>query len=119
MLIRLIKEKDYEEVSALIIRTLREVNIRDYPKEYIENDVCLLQPANIKERSTWTHFYVACDGEKIVGCGAIGVRLTKAAYSRSLFCLNIMGKVLGKRSSKHLKKMNSSFVQNALKYQHL
>ena len=50
MLIRLIQEKDYEEVSALVVRTLREVNIRDYPEEYIENDVRALQPANIKER---------------------------------------------------------------------
>ena len=39
MLIRLIQEKDYEEVSALIVKTLREVNIQDYSKEYIENDV--------------------------------------------------------------------------------
>lgn len=107
MLIRLIKEKDYEEVSALIIRTLREVNIRDYPKEYIENDVCLLQSANIKERSTWTHFYVACDGEKIVGCGAIGPYWGKTDES-SLFTIFVLpeyhGQGIGKKIIETLEK---------------
>ena len=89
MLIRLIQEKDYEGVSALIVKTLREVNIQDYSKKYIENDVRVLQPANIKERSEWTHFYVACDGEKIVGCGAIGPYWGKTDES-SLFTIFVL-----------------------------
>lgn len=35
-MIRRFKESDAEEVSALIARTLREVNIKDYSAEYIE-----------------------------------------------------------------------------------
>ena len=31
-----------------------------------------LQPKDILERAKWTHFYVVCDEDKIVGCGAIG-----------------------------------------------
>ena len=72
MLIRRFLPQDAEEVSALIIRTLREVNIRDYSGEYIENLVQRLQPEDILKRAEWTHFYVACHGNGIVGCGAIG-----------------------------------------------
>jgi hypothetical protein len=43
--------EDAEEVSNLIVKTLREVNIKDYTMEYIENDVQQLQPRNILERA--------------------------------------------------------------------
>lgn len=72
MLLRRFKKVDADEVSALIIKTLREINIRDYSAEYIEDHVRTLQPKDIIRRSTWTHFYVACDKNKIVGCGAVG-----------------------------------------------
>lgn len=72
MVIRRFQTGDAEEVSALIAATLRTTNIKDYSPEYIENDVRALQPQNIIDRASWTHFYVVCDGEKIVGCGAIG-----------------------------------------------
>ena len=63
---------DAAEVSALIIKTLRTTNIKHYSKEYIEKDVAQFTPEKVIERAGWTHFYVFCDGEKIVGCGAIG-----------------------------------------------
>ena len=72
MIIRRIEPEDAGNVSALIVRTLREVNTKDYSREYIENDVQKLQPKDILERAKWTHFYVVCDEDKIVGCGAIG-----------------------------------------------
>lgn len=72
MEIRRFKDKDAEAVSALIVTTLRTTNIKDYSSEDIENDVNVFQPQNILERASWTHFYVACDNDKIVGCGAIG-----------------------------------------------
>jgi|GEM_PF-4126559 hypothetical protein len=37
-MIRGFKESDAKEVSDLIARTLREVNINDYSMEYIESD---------------------------------------------------------------------------------
>lgn len=37
-MIRKFKESDAKEVSDLIARMLREVNIKDYSMEYIEND---------------------------------------------------------------------------------
>ena len=66
------RDEDAEEVSALIVHTLRTVNIRDYSGEYIEDLVRRMQPDDIRQRAAWTHLYVARDGERIVGCGAVG-----------------------------------------------
>ena len=63
---------DAQTVSEIIIRTLREVNIRDYTPEYIEETAAKMDPQQILRRAEWTHFYVILDGEAIVGCGAIG-----------------------------------------------
>ena len=72
MRIRRFQESDAEAVSALLAVTLRTTNIKDYSSEYIENQIKTHQPQTISERASWTHFYVICDGEKIVGSGAIG-----------------------------------------------
>ena len=72
MKIRRFQESDAEAVSALLAVTLRTTNIKDYSSEYIENQIKTHQPQNILERASWTHFYVVCDDEKIVGSGAIG-----------------------------------------------
>ena len=63
---------DAGEVSALIAKTLRITNSKDYAPEYIEKDVAQFTPEKVIERAGWTHFYVFCDRETIVGCGAIG-----------------------------------------------
>ena len=57
MIIRRIEPEDAGNVSALIVGTLREVNTKDYSREYIENDVQKLQPNDILERAKWTHFF--------------------------------------------------------------
>lgn len=95
MIVRSFEDKDAEEVSALIVTTLRTTNIKDYSSEYIENDVSVLQPANILERSKWTHFYVVCDDDKIVGCGAIGPYWDKKDES-SLFTIFVLPEYQGK-----------------------
>jgi N-acetylglutamate synthase-like GNAT family acetyltransferase len=93
--IRRFKNKDAEEVSALIATTLRTTNIKDYSSEYIENDIKVLQPQNILERAGWTHFYVVCDNDKIVGCGAIGSYWGKEDES-SLFTIFVLPEYQGK-----------------------
>ena len=70
--VRKFVNSDADEVSALIIRTLRTTNIKDYSEEFIENDVKNFTPEGVLQRASWTHFYVICDGDTIVGCGAIG-----------------------------------------------
>jgi N-acetylglutamate synthase-like GNAT family acetyltransferase len=99
--IRRFKSKDAEEVSALIVTTLRTTNIKDYSSEYIENDVKVLQPQNILERAGWTHFYVACDNDKIVGCGAIGSYWGKEDES-SLFTIFVLPEYQGKGIGKEI-----------------
>ena len=94
MIIRRINPEDAEKVSALIAKTLREVNIQDYSMEYIENIVRRLQPADILERAKWTHFYVVCEGDRIVGCGAIGPYWGKADES-SLFTIFVLPEYQG------------------------
>ena len=70
--LRRIRPEDAEEVSALVIRTLRTVSVRDYSEEYIEDLVQRMRPEDMRKRAEQTHFYVACRGGAIVGCGAIG-----------------------------------------------
>lgn len=88
-------EEDADDVSALVVKTLRAINIKDYSSEYIENDVKALQPEGILRRAEWTHFYVACDGKKIVGCGAIGPYWDKKDES-SLFTIFVLPEYEGK-----------------------
>ncbi|MBQ4265669.1 MAG: GNAT family N-acetyltransferase [Clostridia bacterium] len=72
MRIRRFEEKDAQPVSSLIAQTLRTTNIKDYSSEFIENEINVLTPEYIAWRASWTHFYVVCEGEEIIGCGAIG-----------------------------------------------
>lgn len=94
MIIRF-KESDAKAVSDLIARTLREVNIEDYSVEYIENDVKILTPEYLIERSKWTHSYVVYEDGKIVGCGSIGPYWGNKEES-SLFTIFVLPEYQGK-----------------------
>ena len=93
--VRRFRPEDAPEISALIIRTLREVNIRDYTHEYIEALVPEMQPEKIIGRAAWTHFYVVLDGSAVVGCGAIGPYWGKADES-SFFTIFVLPEYQGK-----------------------
>ena len=70
--VRRFKEADAGNVSAIIAKTLRTSNLKDYSLECIENYVKKLTAEHILKRAKWTHFYVVCDNEAIIGCGSIG-----------------------------------------------
>ena len=93
--IRRFKDSDSEEVAKLIIKTLRTTNIRDYSAEYIENDVTKFTPEGVIKRANWTHFYVVCDEDSIVGCGAIGSYWGKEDES-SLFTIFVLPEYQGR-----------------------
>lgn len=57
MRIRRFTENDAEKVSALIIRTERITNSKDYSEEWISALEKRAQPSDILERAGWTHFY--------------------------------------------------------------
>jgi ribosomal protein S18 acetylase RimI-like enzyme len=106
-MIRRFKESDAKAVSDLIARTLREVNIEDYSVEYIENDVKILTPEYLIERSKWTHSYVVYEDGKIVGCGSIGPYWGNKEES-SLFTIFVppeyQGKGIGRKIIETLEK---------------
>lgn len=93
--VRRFQNNDVKEVSELIITTLRTTNIKDYSAEFIEKDVKMFSPEGVIERAGWTHFYVICDKETIVGCGAIGPYWGKEDES-SLFNIFVLPKYQGK-----------------------
>ena len=72
MNIRRFKEEEAKEVSDLICNTIRISNTKDYPLELMELLIETETPEHVLERASWTHFYVAEDEGRIVGCGAIG-----------------------------------------------
>lgn len=94
-IIRKFHIEDAEDVSALIAKTMRTTNSKDYSDETIENTVSRLTPANICERSKWTHFYVVCNYNKIIGCGAIGPYWGREDES-SLFNIFVLPEYQGK-----------------------
>ena len=94
-MIRKFKESDAKIVSALIARTLREVNIKDYSAEYIERDVKALNPEFLIKRIQWMHSYVACEDDKVVGCGSISPYWGKEDES-ILFTIFVLPEYQGK-----------------------
>lgn len=104
---RAFQKEDAAEVSALITKTLRITNSKDYSPEHIERDVAQFTPEKVIQRASWTHFYVFCDGETIVGCGAIGPYWGSETES-SLFNIFVLpeyqGKGVGRRIIETLEK---------------
>ncbi len=94
-IVRKFTNQDAKETSDVIIKTLRISNSKDYPEEYIERDVKMFTPEGVIERAGWTHFYVICDGEAIVGCGGIGPYWGKEDES-SLFNIFVLPEYQGK-----------------------
>ena len=72
MVIRRLNESDAQAVSELIITTIRISNVGDYPADLMEELVKTQTPEHVLQRASWTHFYVAEEAGRIIGCGAIG-----------------------------------------------
>ena len=58
--IRRIKPDDAIAVSKMICRNFMEVNIKDYPRDEIEQLSQIYNPNKIIEISGYAHMYVAC-----------------------------------------------------------
>lgn len=72
MNIRRFTANDAQETAAMIARTLRISNVKDYTPEMMEKCVLSLSADKLIERAGWLHFYVAEDAGHIIGCGGIG-----------------------------------------------
>ena len=95
MIIRRFSEDDAEIISAMIIRTERITNSKDYSEEWINALEKRAQPSDILERAGWTHFYVVEDNDTIIGCGAIGPYWGSETES-SLFTIFVLPEYQGK-----------------------
>ena len=71
MEIRRFQPGDAAETAQMVAKTLRVSNRKDYSEEYLERIVAANSAEVIGERAKDGHMYVACDGARIVGCGAI------------------------------------------------
>lgn len=81
MYIRRFLPGDGQAVASMLAKTLREVSIKDYSEEYIE-DLIRSWPAQYFILSSQVnHFYVLVDGEDIIGCGAIGPYMNRSDES--------------------------------------
>lgn len=71
MRIRMFREEDAAEVAQIVATTLKTSNSRDYSQECIEANILSHSAEVLIERANEGHMYLACDGLRIVGCGAI------------------------------------------------
>lgn len=94
-IVRRFQKEDAEEVAALIRKTLQISNTKDYSSESIDVLVKQHTSEHVIERAGWTHFYVVCDGNIIIGCGAIGSYWGKEDES-SLFTIFVLPEYQGK-----------------------
>ena len=71
MEIRRFQPEDAAETAQMIAETLLISNSKDYSEEYIDRIIASHSAEIISERAKDGHMYVACDGPRIIGCGAI------------------------------------------------
>lgn len=95
MEIRRFKDEDAQAVSEVIRTTIRISNTKDYPVELMDELIASETPEAVLGRASWTHFYVALDEGKIIGCGAIGPYWGKEDES-SLFTIFVLPEYQGK-----------------------
>lgn len=69
--LRRFREGDALAVSDVICTTLAISNSRDYSPAFIAENINNHSPEVIAARAGEGHFYVAMDGETIIGCGGI------------------------------------------------
>ncbi|MDD6279621.1 MAG: GNAT family N-acetyltransferase [Oscillospiraceae bacterium] len=69
--LRKFRKGDESAISDVICTTLSVSNSKDYSPEFIEENVKSHSPEVIASRAAESHFYVALDGRKIIGCGGI------------------------------------------------
>ena len=95
MRIRRFEAADAPVVSELIQTTMRVSNAKDYPPELLAGVIARPRPEDVLERAGWTHFYVAVEGGRIVGCGAIGPYWGSETES-SLFSIFVLPECQGR-----------------------
>ena len=97
--LRRFRKGDEFAVSDVIRTTLTISNQKDYSPAFIEESIKSHSPEVIAAKAEDAHFYVACDGDTVIGCGGITGYWgsTKESYLTSIFVLpDYQGKGVGK-----------------------
>lgn len=87
-------------VSDVICKTMMISNRKDYSPAFIEESIRGHSPEAIAANARGAHFYVAMDGETIIGCGGITGYWgsTEESYLTSIFVLpDYQGKGVGRK----------------------
>ena len=89
VVIRRFRAGDEAAVSEVIRTALDVSNRRDYAPEFIEERIREYSPERVAVSARDAHMYVACDGEAVIGCGAISGYWgsTEESYLSSIFVL--------------------------------
>lgn len=95
MLVRKFKQEDAIHIAEMMAKTLSMTNADDYSDEYIKDVVHTFLPQYLIERASWTNFYVVCEENQMIGCGAIGPYWGKTDES-SLFNIVVLPEYQGK-----------------------
>lgn len=98
--IRRFREGDAFAVSEMICTTLAVSNSRDYPPAFIGESIRQHTPEHVLQIARDAHFYVACYGDAVIGCGGItgywGSR--EESYITTVFVLpQAQGRGVGRR----------------------
>ena len=65
------EKKDAQTVADLVRKTLEISNSKDYPTEYIKENIESHSAQVIEDQANDSHFYVAMKDNTIIGCGGI------------------------------------------------
>lgn len=71
IVVRRFQDKDAEEVTNLITRNFKEVNIKDYGKKLIDELLKTHDVAWLRNVASFAHMYVFEHNEQIVAVGSI------------------------------------------------
>lgn len=81
MEIRGFQPEDAVETARMIAKTLQISNGKDYTEEYLAGIIASYSADDLLKKAEEGHMYVACEGARIVGCGAIAPYMGKADES--------------------------------------
>lgn len=98
--LRRFRKGDEFAVSDVICTTLSISNRKDYSPEFIGESIRSHSPEVVAARAGEGHFFVACDGDTVIGCGGITGYWgsTEESYLTSIFVLpDHQGKGVGRK----------------------
>ena len=68
-----INGNQYDKTAKMIERAVKCPRFSNYyPQSVVDDIVKRLDDNGVKQRASWTHFYVIEEDDNIVACGAIG-----------------------------------------------